>query len=47
MKRNMLFAEEDPAAFKTVSFKFHQLFNIPKEDKLVNYYSCRYLYLPN
>ncbi|KAI4479417.1 PREDICTED: TBC1 domain family member 9 isoform X1 [Polistes canadensis] len=34
--------EEDPAVFKTVSFKFHQLFNIPKEDKLVNYYSCSY-----
>ncbi|XP_076233513.1 TBC1 domain family member 8/9 isoform X2 [Calliopsis andreniformis] len=32
--------EEDPESFKTVSFKFHQLFNIPKEDKLVNYYSC-------
>lgn len=37
------FLEEDPESFKTVSFKFHQLFNIPKEDKLVNYYSCRYL----
>lgn len=37
------FSEEDPESFKTVSFKFHQLFNIPKEDKLVNYYSCRYL----
>ncbi|KAH0953971.1 hypothetical protein HN011_005478 [Eciton burchellii] len=34
--------EEDPESFKTVSFKFHQLFNIPKEDKLVNYYSCSY-----
>ncbi|KAL2731408.1 TBC1 domain family member 9-like isoform X2 [Vespula squamosa] len=34
--------EEDPATFKTISFKFHQLFNIPKEDKLVNYYSCSY-----
>ncbi|XP_029039760.1 TBC1 domain family member 9 isoform X2 [Osmia bicornis bicornis] len=34
--------EEDPQSFKTVSFKFHQLFNIPKEDKLVNYYSCSY-----
>lgn len=38
----ILFTEEDPESFKTVSFKFHQLFNIPKEDKLVNYYSCRY-----
>ncbi|XP_076653939.1 TBC1 domain family member 8/9 isoform X1 [Halictus rubicundus] len=34
--------EEDPESFKTTSFKFHQLFNIPKEDKLVNYYSCSY-----
>ncbi|XP_014472834.1 PREDICTED: TBC1 domain family member 9 isoform X4 [Dinoponera quadriceps] len=34
--------EEDPESFKTVSFKFHQLFNVPKEDKLVNYYSCSY-----
>ncbi|CAK9821928.1 TBC1 domain family member 9 [Anthophora retusa] len=34
--------EEDPESFKIVSFKFHQLFNVPKEDKLVNYYSCSY-----
>ncbi|XP_043273772.1 TBC1 domain family member 9 isoform X2 [Venturia canescens] len=34
--------EEDPQSFKTVSFKFHQLFNLPNEDKLVNYYSCSY-----
>ncbi|XP_003708177.1 TBC1 domain family member 8/9 [Megachile rotundata] len=34
--------EDDPESFKTVSFKFHQLFNVPKEDKLVNYYSCSY-----
>ncbi|XP_015435801.1 PREDICTED: TBC1 domain family member 9 [Dufourea novaeangliae] len=34
--------EEDPESFKTMSFKFHQLFNVPKEDKLVNYYSCSY-----
>lgn len=39
----MLFTEEDPESFKTVSFKFHQLFSVPKEDKLVNYYSCRSL----
>ena len=36
-----LFTEEDPQAFKTVSFKFHRLFNLPVDDKLVNYYSCR------
>ncbi|XP_015603181.1 TBC1 domain family member 9 [Cephus cinctus] len=34
--------EEDPQSFKTVSFKFHQLFNLPKDEKLVNYYSCSY-----
>lgn len=39
----ILFTEEDPESFKTVSFKFHQLFSVPKEDKLVNYYSCRSL----
>lgn len=42
-----MFTEEDPESFKTVSFKFHQLFNIPKEDKLVNYYSCRSLISSN
>ncbi|XP_066586469.1 TBC1 domain family member 9 isoform X2 [Prorops nasuta] len=36
------FADEDPESFKSVSFKFHQLLNVPKEDKLVNYYSCSY-----
>lgn len=41
----ILFTEEDPESFKTVSFKFHQLFSVPKEDKLVNYYSCRSLNL--
>ncbi|XP_074093659.1 TBC1 domain family member 8/9 isoform X2 [Cotesia typhae] len=34
--------EEDPQSFKTASYKFHQLFNLPIEDKLVNYYSCSY-----
>ncbi|XP_034948646.1 TBC1 domain family member 9 [Chelonus insularis] len=34
--------EEDPQSFKTASFKFHQLFNLPSDDKLVNYYSCSY-----
>ncbi|KAK0082083.1 hypothetical protein PV325_011101 [Microctonus aethiopoides] len=34
--------EEDPQTFKTASFKFHQLFNLPSDDKLVNYYSCSY-----
>ncbi|XP_001600394.2 TBC1 domain family member 9 isoform X2 [Nasonia vitripennis] len=34
--------DEDSQSFKRVSYKFHQLFNLPKEDKLVNYYSCSY-----
>ena len=40
-EKSLRFSEEDPKSFKTVSFKFHQLFNLPNEDKLVNYYSCR------
>ena len=39
--RFCLIIEEDPQAFKTVSFKFRRLFNLPVDDKLVNYYSCR------
>ncbi|XP_033221070.1 TBC1 domain family member 9 isoform X2 [Belonocnema kinseyi] len=39
---NQFADEEDPQAFKTVSFKFRQLFNLPVDDKLVNYYSCSY-----
>jgi hypothetical protein len=35
--------DEDTQSFKTVSFKFHRLFNMPPEEKLVNYYSCRYV----
>ncbi|GFG40993.1 hypothetical protein Cfor_12589, partial [Coptotermes formosanus] len=34
--------DEDTRSFKTVSFKFHRLFNMPPEEKLVNYYSCSY-----
>ncbi|KAJ9591108.1 hypothetical protein L9F63_002329, partial [Diploptera punctata] len=34
--------DEDTKSFKTVSFKFHRLFNLPTEEKLVNYYSCSY-----
>ncbi|XP_051168465.1 TBC1 domain family member 9 isoform X2 [Leptopilina boulardi] len=36
------FADDDPQTFKTASFKFHRLFNLPVDDKLVNYYSCSY-----
>jgi hypothetical protein len=38
-----LYLDEDTQSFKTVSFKFHRLFNMPPEEKLVNYYSCRYV----
>ncbi|KAF7989163.1 hypothetical protein HCN44_007473 [Aphidius gifuensis] len=34
--------EEDPESFKSASYKFNQLFNLPNDDKLVNYYSCSY-----
>ncbi|KAK9700703.1 Rab-GTPase-TBC domain [Popillia japonica] len=36
------FEDEDTKSFKITSEKFHQLFNLPKEEKLVNYYSCSY-----
>ncbi|KAF2879783.1 hypothetical protein ILUMI_26388 [Ignelater luminosus] len=34
--------DEDTKAFKTTSEKFHRLFVLPKDEKLVNYYSCSY-----
>lgn len=34
--------DEDTRSFKTVSSKFHRLFHMPQEEKLVNYYSCSY-----
>ncbi|XP_069703909.1 TBC1 domain family member 9 isoform X3 [Periplaneta americana] len=34
--------DEDTQSFKTVSFKFHRVFNMSPEEKLVNYYSCSY-----
>ncbi|XP_058791505.1 TBC1 domain family member 9 isoform X2 [Phymastichus coffea] len=42
VSENKLVDDEDSQSFKRVSFKFHQLFNVPKDDKLVNYYSCSY-----
>ncbi|KAJ8679994.1 hypothetical protein QAD02_015781 [Eretmocerus hayati] len=37
-----LVEDEDTQSFKRVSFKYHQLFNLPKDEKLVSYYSCSY-----
>lgn len=34
---------EDEDTFKSVNYEFHQIFNMPKDEKLVNYYSCSYL----
>ncbi|XP_046398437.1 TBC1 domain family member 9B [Ischnura elegans] len=36
-------AKDDASeAFQSASYKFHELFNIPADEKLVNYYSCSY-----
>nr|CAD7441928.1 unnamed protein product [Timema bartmani] len=37
--------DEDTKSFRTVTFKFHRLFNMPQDEKLVNYYSCRLMQL--
>ncbi|GAB1598460.1 TBC1 domain family member 9B-like isoform X1 [Argonauta hians] len=34
--------DDETERFKTATRKFHKLFNMPKEEKLVNYYSCSY-----
>ncbi|ERL84216.1 hypothetical protein D910_09853 [Dendroctonus ponderosae] len=34
--------DEDSNAFKVTSDKFQRLFGLPKDEKLVNYYSCRW-----
>ncbi|XP_063222042.1 TBC1 domain family member 9 isoform X2 [Bacillus rossius redtenbacheri] len=39
---NQVADDEDTRSFKAVSFKFHRLFNMPPDEKLVNYYSCSY-----
>ncbi|KAK6638132.1 hypothetical protein RUM44_008557 [Polyplax serrata] len=34
--------DEETQEFKSTSIKFHQLFNVPADEKLVYYYSCMY-----
>ncbi|EDO49828.1 predicted protein [Nematostella vectensis] len=34
--------EQETSKFKSASNRFHRLFNMPEQDKLVNYYSCSY-----
>ncbi|XP_023683452.2 TBC1 domain family member 9-like isoform X1 [Paramormyrops kingsleyae] len=34
--------EDDTDSFKEAIIKFHKLFGMPEEEKLVNYYSCSY-----
>ncbi|CAE1268201.1 unnamed protein product [Acanthosepion pharaonis] len=34
--------DDETERFKAATRKFHKLFNMPKEEKLVNYYSCSY-----
>ncbi|XP_026461248.1 TBC1 domain family member 9-like [Ctenocephalides felis] len=34
--------DEDTKAFRATAEKFHKLFGIPAEEKLVNYYTCSY-----
>lgn len=39
--QKFIFADEDSKSFKVTSDKFIRLFGLPKDEKLVNYYSCR------
>ncbi|XP_046333198.2 TBC1 domain family member 9-like isoform X1 [Haliotis rufescens] len=40
--RVVLKEDEETERFKSATKKFRKLFNMPKEEKLVNYYSCSY-----
>lgn len=38
----LIFPDEDTVAYKNVDYDFHQRFDgLPKDEKLVCYYSCR------
>ncbi|XP_030047561.1 TBC1 domain family member 9 isoform X1 [Microcaecilia unicolor] len=41
-KINNIKEDDDTEKFKEVTAKFHKLFGMPEEEKLVNYYSCSY-----
>uniref|UniRef100_A0A8C2N268 TBC1 domain family member 9 n=1 Tax=Cricetulus griseus TaxID=10029 RepID=A0A8C2N268_CRIGR len=41
-KINDVKEDDDTEKFKEVIVKFHRLFGMPEEEKLVNYYSCSY-----
>ncbi|CAG9864874.1 unnamed protein product [Phyllotreta striolata] len=39
---NFLTSDEDTTSFKVTTEKFHRLFQLSRDEKLVNYYSCSY-----
>ncbi|XP_052799590.1 TBC1 domain family member 9-like isoform X2 [Mya arenaria] len=41
-KGDSLVEDEEAASFKSATRKFMKLFNMPREEKLVNHYSCSY-----
>lgn len=41
-KINDVNEDDDTEKFKEATVKFHRLFGMPEEEKLVNYYSCSY-----
>lgn len=41
-KINGIKEDDDTDKFKEAIVKFHKLFGMPEEEKLVNYYSCSY-----
>lgn len=41
-KINDVKEDDDTEKFKEAIVKFHRLFGMPEEEKLVNYYSCSY-----
>lgn len=41
-KINGIKEDDDTEKFKEAIVKFHKLFGMPEEEKLVNYYSCSY-----